>query len=171
MLNNRNYQKEAIIYQRKGHKLTQSRYNAVLHSSLELSSKWATRLFQVSIPTIELDMIPNKALTKIGLKFGGADPATNDDTTSKKHISTGDRTLRTCGVNAQVIAFALLSDMTHHRLLSILSHIAKPILPYYTDTYANQKDVKSSQAWLIKQLQGGMMQHVLNFFLQLVMPP
>ena len=108
----------ASHYKRKGYKTNKGRFHAVVADGLGLVRSWYTTLFEVTVPTLELDMVQKVALPKIRLATTGADEGASAST-SAKHVSVGDRTLRTCGVNAMVISLAMLSDSDHHRRLAI----------------------------------------------------
>ena len=108
----------------------------------------------MSVPCVGLDMIKKAALPKIKMQTAGADVASHADTTSAKKVSVGDRTLRTCGVDAMVIAMAMLSDSGHLRLLSITTTLAQLTKAWHASSSRELRDVGGSQAWLLAQVRG-----------------
>ncbi len=130
-------------YTRKGYKVNKGRFFSVVHDGLYLAKRWTSTLFEVAVPMIELDMCATKVLPKLQLKFDGADPQSNPDTTSAKKLSVGDRSLRSCGANAVVIAAAMLSEDSHRRLLISVTSLAEVWLPKLAKTSQTQSVLSS----------------------------
>lgn len=142
------------IYKRKGYTCNMARFFSVVADGKDLLRRWSSFLFEVSVPAIELDMVRGSALPSIHLKVAGADEAADPDSTSSKKVSVDARTLRSCGANALVIAFAVLSESSHRRLLAIVTAIATPTMDYHARASRELRDVARSSTWLLQQLRG-----------------
>jgi hypothetical protein len=152
---------ENTIYKKKGYKCNISRFCAIVSEGRELRKRWTASLFEATVPAIEHNMINKAALAKIKLKTDGADEASINDATSSKKLSVGDRTLRSCGVNAVVITMATLSDESHYRSLTHVIDGAIPTMHFGAHASRELRDVKRSQAWLLAQVRGGLFDHML----------
>ena len=146
--------KQENLNRKKGYKVNKGRFMAVVHQGLELVRKWNTNLFEITVPSIELDFLQNKAMPKIKLASTGADELSNLSSTSSKRIDTGDRTLRTCGVNAMVISLAMLADESHRRVLGTICGLAEKTMDWHGHASRELRSVEKSQDWLLKQVQG-----------------
>lgn len=155
------------FYRKKGYKCNVGRFFAVVADSRRLISNWSATLFETAVPAIELGMIRSSLAEKVSLKMHGADPASNQESTSKKVLSVGDRTLRSCGANAVVIGLSMLSDASHHRLLCCVTFLAEPVMEWHAAATRRLRSVDASQAWLLEQIRGGVCASVLQVFGQL----
>lgn len=147
--------KDETIYRKKGCKVNIGRFFSVVHDGLELVNTWTSRLFEVSVPAIEHGMIANKILPKIQLKMSGADVASDPTSTSSKKLAVGDRSLRSCGANAVVIAMSLLSERDNHRVLVCLMRLAQPCMEWHGEATRQLRSVVQARGWLLEQLRGG----------------
>ena len=80
--------------------------------------RWVQEGYGATTTATELNMLTKKAFPKLKLQDTGAALDSNEDSTCKKVVPTGDRTLKTCGINAIAITVCLLSDDSHFRILA-----------------------------------------------------
>ena len=153
---------QEMCYKKKGYKCNIGRFCGVIHAGAALCKRWHATLFEVVVPCIELGMLTQVAMPKISLGLVGADDASNQDSTSAKVVSVGDRTLRTCGVNAVVISLAVLADISHYRLLSIITSLAAPSMHFHGATSRALRGAKESQEWLVEMCRTGASEHVME---------
>lgn len=148
------------FYKRKGYRVNISRFFSVVAESIKLLARWHTMLFEVSVPAIELGMLSNMTLPRIKLCTKGGDPDGDPDTTSRNKLATDERSLRSCGANALVIAFSLLSDKNNRRSLACMCLLAQPCMDFHGASSRTLRDVNSSKVWLLEQNRGGIYKHM-----------
>lgn len=148
------------FYKRKGYRVNISRFFSVVAESIKLLARWHTMLFEVSVPAIELGMLSNMTLPRIKLCTKGGDPDGDPDATSRKNLATDERSLRSCGANALVIAFSLLSDKNNRRSLACMCLLAQPCMDFHGASSRALRDVNSSKVWLLEQNRGGIYKHM-----------
>lgn len=153
---------EENFYKKKGCKVNIGRFFSLVAAGKVLAEQWACAQFQVTIPALELDMLTNKSLPHVRLQVSGADEATDANTTSRRKLAIDDRSLRSCGANALVLALAILSDHRHQRLLAIICRLSAPTVDWHGDSSRSLRDVAASRAWLMRQLRGGLAEHILQ---------
>ena len=136
-----------------------ARFNGVAHDGLGALPHWSLDLFETCVICIEYDMIPNKALSKIALLVGGADPASNPDATSKNKLCAADRTIRSCGANACVIDLYLMSDDSHKRVITILLKLYALCLPWSGEASRETRNTTAALQWFKAHLLHGVNDH------------
>ena len=99
-------------------------------------------------------------MPKISLSLVGSDVNSDQDATSRKVVSVGDRTLRTCGVNAVVISVAMLADISHFRLPAILTTLGTPSMEFHGAASRALRSTTASQTWLFDMCRTGAVEHV-----------
>ena len=87
---------------------------------------------------------------------GGADPASNPDATSKKKLSTVDRTIKSCGANAVVIDLYLLSDDGYKRVINIWIKLSAPVVRWSPRASRDTRSVTSTQEWFKQEVLSGL---------------
>ena len=150
---------EETLYRPKGYKVNIARWVALVGDGRQLLGRWTHTLFDCTVPAIEHNMIPEKALAHITLKVNGADVDSAESTSTKK-VCPGDRTVRSCGANAVVMALMLLSEYTNRRLFAICISVATVSMHWAGHAARELRDVARSQAWLLGQLRRGLLSHV-----------
>jgi hypothetical protein len=148
-----------LAHKPKGSRTTCAQFMRVPRTLRELLSVWWSTVFSVTVPALELDMVTKNALPKVALRCSGADDAAVAST-SAKTVSVGDRTLRTCGVNAVVITMGAMSNPCHHRLASIVEGTARPTTHWQGHGNKECRSGPSSQKWFLDQLGGDLCKHV-----------
>ena len=163
---------EYIRLEKKGYKSYAGRHMDFVHAGEIHYKRWFTRGFQLQIACIEYNMITKKQIPRV-LTYGkGADvEAANEmDSTDRKKVTTVDRTLRSCGMNAAVMALALHGEVGNYRVLVIAVLHGKVVKNWYAYSNTECRDVLRAQKWLLLQAETGTGQHLYDI-LEVVLDP
>jgi hypothetical protein len=96
------------IYQRKDRKVHMPRFCAVSCGFKKLHGQWAHKTLEVSIPALDLDMIPNRSLPKVRVTGKKKDTPTS---TSRATRTLDGMVMRNVGENAVVASFKVLTAL------------------------------------------------------------
>lgn len=156
--------KHRSYYACKGDRVCIARFNAIIAGSMRLLASWYSTAFELCVSALEGGMIQKRVLPKITLQAKGADAGSvgEEGTTSRKVISTVDRTLQCCGANGVVISLAVVSEDLNRRNLSIVATAGSHAMDWAADAARTMKSVQENTNWLGKQLQGGLCDNVLK---------
>lgn len=156
--------KHRPYYACKGDRVCIARLNAIIAGSKRLLASWCPTAFELCVSALEGGMIQKRVLPKITLQAKGADAGSvgEEGTTSRRVISTVDRTLRSCGANGVVISLAVVSEDLNRRHLSIVATAGSHAMDWAADAARTMKSVQENINWLGKQLQGGLCDNVLK---------
>ena len=155
---------ELAAFDKKGYETTQARYCAITMDGVAFVQKWNVHAYWTTTTATELTMITNQAFPELKLKESAAPADSNPDSTSKKVVSTGDRTLKTCGINALAISSCMLEDESHFRLLAGTTSLGMIVVSWCKELCMQCKTVEGNQAWLRDQLTGGITRHARKIF-------
>ena len=147
-----------------GYETTQGRYGAIIMGGLVFCHRWNQEGYWATTTATELSMLTKKAFPKLKLQDTGAALDSNEDSTSRKVVSTGDRTLKTCGINAIAIKACLLSDDSHFRILAGTTSLGEVVIDWCVNLKQQCKTVEGNQRWLRDQLDGGITEHAKAIF-------
>ena len=151
----------------KGYKAKTSRYCAIVHDIRDLLPAWSQREFECSVAAVELNMITGKTLKKIKLKADvveGACGAELPKAAAKPTKLEDNKSIRSSGGNAVVLSLSLLSEPTHRLVCEIMVAATIPTMLFSADACRELKDHVRSEAWLIRQNEGGTFEHIFETF-------
>ena len=112
-----------------------------------------------------LDLSHTKMLEKLTVRFKAVDE--EDPSTNPKKTTVESKALRSCCKNALVVSVMVLMEKDHKRLVQIVVNISLPVKQWHTEQHKELRDVYYTKAWLIRQLNGDIMQDVYSFMEQL----
>lgn len=153
---------EASFFKRLGQKVCMARFLAIIGSGRDLLSRWHSYLFEVTVTALEHDFVTTKIAPKVKLRAAAPGAPTDAETTSRKHITEADRSLRSCGANAVAISLAVLSDSSNLRVLVTVVKVCEPLMSWMGRASARCREVAESKAWLFDQVRGDSMKVVAD---------
>lgn len=145
---------EDSFFKRLGEKVNKARFMAIIKGGQELVRRWFTWLFEVSVTCIELDFVNDRMADRVTLKGAMGIVSHDGESTSRKHISAADKTIRSCGGNAVAISLGVLSEYGNLRVLASVVSLCEPTLAWMGTASATLRDTTASQAWLLAQVRG-----------------
>ena len=100
-------------------------------------------------------------MAKLTIKFRDAGA---DESTNPKKVNMESGALKSCCKNALVVSVMTLMDLDHKRLVRIVVQVSLPMREWHTVRNVELRDVFRTKAWLIEQLDKGLMEYFYRFF-------
>ena len=127
---------------------------------------WGMRTFQRQYTALKLGHLSHKQiLEKPTVRFKAVDE--EDPSTNPKNITVESKALKSCCNNALAVSVMVLMEHDHKRLVQIVVNISLPVKKWHIEKNKELRDVYSTTAWLIRQLDGDLMQYLYSFLEQL----
>lgn len=144
-------------YKKKQGRCCIARFNAIVGLSRKVLSCWHSLTFELAVSAIEGGMLEKRMVSQIALKTTGGDEASVGEAgaTSRKVVSTVDRTLRSCGANGVVVALATISEEVNKRHLAAIVYAGVKPMHWAGEAARRMKSVAENREWLAEQIKGG----------------
>jgi hypothetical protein len=147
---------------KKGYKCNLNRFFGGTRLAREDCKKWHQRLFQYEYTALECGMLNTARVQKVMVKDSDMDAQEAVRTTDSSRVCVSEKALRSCCQNSMVISVAMLRDPNNLLLLKIICTCTQPLEDWHGHQNRALRDASSSGSWLVDQLDGDFMKHVLK---------
>lgn len=148
-----------------GRRTALNRFLGAYNAASKFGPWWSVTLWERTALAIESGSLRGRHLAeKVATKAQEADMAASANTsTDGKRLQLEDRTLRACCSNAVAISCMTLQEHQHRRVLELVVVAGRPLNEWHTTQNRKLRSISDSEEWLLQELTGGFMQHLVAF--------
>ena len=160
------YVRSQSLVAKTGRRRSNCRFGGTLAAAIFNLPLWGIQMFQRQYTAAKLGHLSRKKiLEKLTVRFKALDE--EDPLTNPKKITVESKALKSCCKNALVVSVMVLMEKDHKRLVQIVVNIPLPMKKWHTEQNKELRDGYSTEAWLVRQLHGDLMQYFYSFLEQL----